>query len=720
MQFSLPLLPITGILDKLQQTLEQQSSVILCGEPGSGKTTIVPLALLREPWLKKRKIIILEPRRLAARMAASRMSEIAGDKPGGLVGYRIRFDTRVSAETVIEVVTEGVFLRMIQNDPELAEVGMVIFDEFHERSINSDLALALSLDVLEMRDDLKLIVMSATLDSDRLSKLLGQAPVISAEGRCFPVSTQYLSRPSSDYLVPRTLKAIHRAIHEQEGDILVFLPGVGEIKAIQRGLDEDILCLPLYGDLPRQQQELIFTRTGRRRLILATPIAETSLTIEGISVVIDSGMMKSPRFSATSGLTALHTIPISKASAKQRAGRGGRLGPGHCYRLWTEMEHHSRPEFLPPEILGADLAPLLLQTLQWGVGDPEDLHWLDPPRKGQVEQARRLLSDLGAINSQGRLTKSGSQIASLPLHPRLALMLLRGREMGQATLACRLAALLQNRDLFRAHSRDHSVDVEERLDILRLYTENKNKNAHIRARGAEPSHCARILREARQYQKLLNSRETECDVQESGNLLAFAYPDRIARKPSGASQHLLASGRGVILPPGDHLQKADFLVAANVDGGKKQGKVFLAAALVLADITANHGHLLAKNQEIEWRNSRVEARSILSLGKIEISRTVLQDVDPVKVQDCLLDGIRQTGSECLNWRRKSRELQARMVTAHEELDGGWPDVSDPALMQDLSWLSPYLSGISSLKGLQGLDLHEILSALLSWEKQQKL
>jgi ATP-dependent RNA helicase HrpB len=720
MLFDIPRFPIHAILPDLQQTLSSHQSVILSAEPGSGKTTIVPLALLQEPWLEGKKIIILEPRRLAARMAARRMSELTHTLPGGLVGYRIRFDTKIGPTTQIEVVTEGVFLRMIQNDPELSGIGLVIFDEFHVRSLTSDLALAFCQDVLELRADLKTIVMSATMDSNRVSELLGGAPVISGEGHCFPVSIEYLSRRSNDYLVPRTVKAIHRAIHNHDGDILVFLPGAGEINAVERQIEADILCLPLYGDLPQQKQDMIFKKTRERRLILATPIAETSLTIEGVSVVIDSGLMKIPRFSTATGLSALHTVAISRASAEQRKGRAGRLGPGHCYRLWTRAEHHSKPEFLPPEILAADLAPLLLEILQWGVKDPGELRWLDPPRTGQLEQARELLVSLGAIDNTGGLTDMGRQLAALPLHPRLALMLLHGHKKGQTTLACRLAALLQNRDLFRGGTKDRSVDIENRLDILRLFKQKKMDI--IRARGADPSLCRRILREADQYQRLLRGdpQMTKHGLQESGNLLALAYPDRIAKKKTGSSQHLLSSGRGVLLPDGDHLEKSDFLVAAHVDGGSRQGKIFLAAPLGLDDILHHHSHLLSTTESVEWKNSRVEAFSTLSLGRLVIRKTPLQEVDPSKVHSCLLDGIRQSGIDCLSWQKKSRELQARMQVAHGLQPEKWPDAADSTLLHDLSWLSPYLDTINSLKQLQKLDLYPILLSLLSWKDQQEL
>ncbi len=718
MEYDLPRLPIHAVLPELQESLSKHRSVVLAAEPGSGKTTIAPLALVHEAWLGGRKIIILEPRRLAARMAAKRMSELVGDTVGGLIGYRIRFDRKISSRTKIEVVTEGILTRMIQQDPELAGVGLVVFDEFHERSIQSDLALALCLDVLALRDDLKMMIMSATMDTSRVSQILGGAPLISVQGRCFPVTINYLPRPSVDSLIQRTLKAINHVLAEQEGDILVFLPGAGEIKAVQKQIDKEILCLPLYGDLPQKKQDLIFAPVDKRRLILATPIAETSLTIEGVSAVIDAGLMKIPRFSPATGLTTLHTVPISKASADQRAGRAGRLGPGSCYRLWTMGEHHSKADFLPPEIIGADLAPLLLDVLQWGVMDPGELTWLDPPRTGSVNQARELLIQLGAIDEKGALTDIGRQIAPLPLHPRLALMLLRGREQGRGPLACQLAALLQNRDLFRGSDAAQSVDIEDRLDILRLF--EQEGTAMVRARGADPSICRRILQEAKQYQRFLGIDGKPRNFQESGNLLALAYPDRISQKKSGSSQHLLSSGRGVLLPVGDHLHQADFLLAANVDGGKKQGRIFLGAALSRGEIISEHGHLLTREDRVVWHENRVEAFSVLLLGSLELSREPLTAVDPAKMRQCLIDGIRQIGINCLGWQKKSRELQSRMQSAHVWNPEGWPDVSDLGLGKDLSWLEPYLDAITTLKQLKKIDLYPVLLSLLSWQEQQEL
>ena len=715
----LPQLPIMAVLPEIQNSLQDHNVVILAAEPGSGKTTIVPLMLLGHSSLQNRKIIMLEPRRLAARMAAKRMSELASDVLGGVVGYRIRFDSRISKKTEIEVVTEGVFLRMIQSDPELSGVGLIIFDEFHERSIQSDLALAFCLDTLDLREDLKIMIMSATIDTDQISSLLNNAPVITGQGHCFPVEIEYLSFESNDYIIPQTVRAIHRAVENDSGDILVFLPGAGEIRAVEKKIQGNFIVFPLYGDLPQVKQDLIFKKSKQRRIILATPIAETSLTIEGISVVIDSGLMKKPFFSPATSLSSLRTVPISKASALQRSGRAGRLGPGRCYRLWTKTEQFSKSNFLPPEILHADLSPFLLEILQWGVKDPEELKWLDPPRQGQIKQARLLLEQLGAIDSRSSLTETGKQIAALPLHPRLALMLLHGKKNEQTKLACQLAALLQNRDLFRGIHGHKSADIEDRIEVLRLF--EQNKTARILARSIDLNLCKRIMRESKQYQNLLgNTDKQQSYPEDAGNLLALAYPERIAKKKTESSTHLLASGRAVLLPPGDHLQKSPFLVAANVDGGKKQGRIFLAAALSLEDIMANHKHLLKLEQRTEWTGQKVQTISVLSLGKLEIKKDLLSTTDPEQASKCFLSGIKQLGPACLRWPLKSQELRARIETARVLSPEQWPNVSETGLFSDLSWLEPYLHTISSIKELKKLDLHSILLTMLPWQQQQLL
>jgi ATP-dependent helicase HrpB len=721
---NLPELPINDILPELLAALAVNKSAVLAAEPGSGKTTIIPLTLLDQPWLADRKIIILEPRRLAARAAAARMSELIGDKVGGIIGYRVRFDTKVSRTTRIEAVTEGILIRMIQNDPELTGVGLVIFDEFHERSLQGDLALALCLDARQLRDDLKILVMSATIDTGGIGDLLDQAPVITGQGRCFPVAVEYLERQSTDFIVPRAVRGIDKALAEQQGDILVFLPGAGEIRAVQAHYAKrtELTCLPLYGDLPLEKQNLVFAKApGQRRLILATPIAETSLTIEGITTVVDCGLVKIPRFDPASGLTRLETIPIAKASAEQRMGRAGRLGPGHCYRLWTKREQHSRPNFLPPEIINADLAPLLLELALWGVSAPGQLTWLDPPRQGQISQARQVLIDLEALDERLALTPLGRKLASFPLHPRLALMLVRGREQGLSKLACRLAAILNNRDPLKAEASRYSADIEERLQLLTI-SERDGASA-VRAKGGDPAACRQILREAGQYQRLLGKTANDSgQLHEAGNLLASAYPNRIAHKKPGSGQHLLASGRGAILPDGDHLGQAELLVAAKLDAGKKQGRIFLAAPLSMAELRSNHAHLIETKKTVRWdaEQKRVVTVGEECLGSLVLSQKKWSGAEPEQISQCLLAGIRQAGITCLPWQKKSRELQARIQSAHLWQPDSWPDVADETLLQDLSWLEPYLSGAKGLNDLKKLDLAEILLNRLTWQEQQEL
>jgi ATP-dependent helicase HrpB len=720
----LPALPINEILPELLAALAGGPAAVLAAEPGSGKTTIVPLILRDQPWLAGRKIMVLEPRRLAARAAAVRMSELVGEPVGATIGYRVRFDSQVSRATRIEVVTEGILIRMLQSDPELTGVGLVIFDEFHERSLQTDLALALCLDARPLRPDLKILVMSATIEVTGISALLGRAPVITGRGRCFPVTVEFLARPAADFIVAGAIAGIDRALAEQAGDILVFLPGGGEIRTVLAHYRQrpDLATLPLYGDLPLEKQNLVFAPApGRRRLILATPIAETSLTIEGITTVVDTGLVKAPRFDPASGLTHLETIPISKASAEQRAGRAGRLAPGHCYRLWTKAEHHSRPDFLPPEIINGDLAPLRLELALWGVSDPGRLAWLDPPRPGPIEQAGQLLVDLGALDEKGAITTLGKLLAGFPLHPRLALMLIRGREQGASEPACRLAALLNNRDPFTDGAGRRSVDLEERLRLLVIFA--RDGAEAVRAKGGDPAVCRRIAREADQYRKLLGKTATATGSWAgAGPLLASAYPDRIALKKPGSGQHLLASGRGALLPVGDQLASAELLVAAKLDGGKKQGRIFLAAPLTLAELKRDQPHLIQTVKTVQWdtEHGRVAAVAEERIGSLVLTRKKWPGADPERISQCLLAGIRQTGSAGLPWQPKSRELQARIQAARHWQPDRWPDPSDATLLRDLAWLEPYLGRARSLNDLRKLDLAAILLARLSWPEQQEL
>jgi ATP-dependent helicase HrpB len=721
---SLPEYPIDDILPELLTALVENPATVLTAEPGSGKTTIAPLVLLDQSWLGDKKIIILEPRRLAARAAAVRMSELVSDRVGGTIGYRVRFDSKVSRNTRIEVMTEGILIRKLQNDPELNDIGLVIFDEFHERSLQADLALALCLDSRQLRPDLKILVMSATIDSSEVAGLLDNAPVISGQGRCFPVSVKYLERQSTESVVNRTVKGIDKALNEQQGDILVFLPGAGEIRSVQARYDKrtDLACLPIYGDLPLEKQNLVFAKSSdKQRLILATPIAETSLTIEGITTVVDSGLVKSPRFDPASGLTRLETIPVSKASAEQRAGRAGRLGPGHCYRLWTIGEQYSRPDFLPPEIINADLAPLMLELALWGVSDPSQLVWPDPPRQGQINQARELLFELEAIDKNLAITQLGKKLAEFPLHPRLALMLVNGQQQGLGKLACRMAAILNNRDPLKGEAGRQNTDIEERLHLLEIFEQD---GIHaVLAKSGDPGTCRRVLQEAAQYQRLLGKKAIGSESHSAaGNLLASAYPDRIAYKKPGSSQYLLASGSGAILPDGNHLGQAGLLVAAKLDAGKNQGRIFLAATLSMAELRSDHGHLIKVKKSVRWNAEQQRVIAVIEecLGSLVLSQKKWTGAKPELISQCLLEGIRQAGIECLPWQRKSRELQARIQSAHYWQPDKWPDVSDGVLLEDLSWLEPHLTGAKGFNDLKKLDMVDIFLARLSWQDQKEL
>jgi ATP-dependent helicase HrpB len=536
-------LPIEEALPRLREALTGHASVVLQAPPGAGKTTMVPLALLDEPWLKGKSIVMLEPRRLAARAAAGRMSQLRNENVGEMVGYRIRFESKVSKATRIEVLTEGILTRRLQNDSALEGVGLVIFDEFHERHLHADLALALCLDSQRgLRDDLKILVMSATLDGAAVSRLLGDAPIVTSEGRSYPVDVQHLARDPDGRLPDVVAQAIQRALAEHEGDVLAFLPGAWEIRRTQSNIEtalknSNVDIYPLYGDLPWEQQERAIRpggAQGRRKVVLATPIAETSLTIDGVRVVVDSGYARVPQFDPKSGLSRLMTQRISRASAEQRAGRAGRTAPGVCYRLWGETTQRGLIPQAIPEIRSADLVPLALELSAWGVQDATSLAWLDPPPAASLAQARGLLVELDALDEQGRITAAGRAMAQLPLHPRLAHMLRAAEKMQRGALACDIAALISERDILTGEAR-RSCDLTERLDVLREFRQQGRKGAE--ARGADANGCTRVDQAARQWRRLIGARDEAAgfDPDDAGQLLALAYPDRIAqqRAPNG-------------------------------------------------------------------------------------------------------------------------------------------------------------------------------------------
>lgn len=724
----LPQLPIHLLLDALKSALAKGSAV-LTAPPGSGKTTIVPLSLLDEPWLAGRKILILEPRRLAARAAAARMALLLGEEVGQRVGYQIRFDRKISGATRIEVLTEGILTRRLQNDPDLTGVGLIIFDEFHERSIHADLALALCLDLCQLKDDLRLLVMSATLAADGIATLLGNVPILTGEGQSHAVRVEYLSRPAAARISTAAVAGIRRVIAEQQGDILVFLPGSGEIREVHRQLLQEPSCdgmriAPLFGDLSQkaQDQAILPDPEGRRRVILATSIAETSLTIEGITCVVDSGWSRRPHFDPGNGLSRLITVRVSMAAARQRTGRAGRLGPGYCLRLWTRDEEHNLPAFHPPEILTVNLAGLALELALWGVGEAEQLRWLDPPRSGPYQQALELLRSLAAIDAGGRITEAGRQLASLPVHPRLGHMLLMAKHLGHGPLACDLAALIPERDLARRDGSQPSAELRMRLQLLLLW--RQKGDAALRQESGDPEICRRVDRDSRRFQDIIACRDGQRDSAAIGNLLVYAYPDRLARRRPGQRQrYLLASGRGAVLPPADPLAACEYLVVAQLDAGHTEGRIFLAEPVDLADLQQHHPQLFTVAEEVYWDDAtqRVVAMRRQSLGKIIVAEKPLPDLAPKAMLDAMLTGIRRMGLGCLPWSPESRQLQARVQclrTWQPEVD--WPDLSDAQLLADLQWLAPYLSGITQGLELKQLNLLEILTTMLGWEMRQKL
>lgn len=720
----LPELPITPVLPALTAALARGSAV-LTAPPGSGKTTLVPLALKHADWLQDRKILVLEPRRLAARTAAARMATLLGEQVGEQVGYQVRFDRRTSPRTRIEVVTEGLLTRRLQQDPTLADTGLIVFDEFHERSLHSDLALALCLDLCELRDDLRLLVMSATLDTAPIARLLGGVPVIEGGGRLFPVDVRYLERSPLGRIPGITAAGVERMLAEP-GDMLVFLPGSGEIRATLELLRahpalKDCLLLPLFGDLTlaEQQRVILPDPQGRRRIILATSIAETSLTIEGVRIVIDSGYSRLPAFDPSTGLSRLNTVRVSQATATQRAGRAGRTATGVCLRLWTQAEAISLPPFHPPEIIQADLAPLALELALWGVSDPGQLKWLDPPRTGPYLQARELLNSLGALDDQGRITPQGKAMAALPLHPRLAHMVLLAREWRLEPLACDVAALLEERDPLRG--RGSGADINERLHLLTTW--RQKGAAAVRALGGDAEACRRLDRTARQWRST-SEPPAAWPSDAVAKLLIAAYPDRIAQKrPDKWGRYLLANGRGARLLPDDPLGASELLVAAQVDGGQQEGRIFLAASLDVNTLLESGDHLLTRTAQVDWdsENRRVRARQRTMLGALVLEDQPLKDIPEQAKTDALLAGIRQMGLDCLPWTRETRQLQARLCNLRDwQPEAGWPDVSDRALLADLSWLVPYLSGLTRAEQLARLPLQDILLAPLDWPRRQDL
>ena len=718
-------LPIESILPRLREILRGHRAAVLQAPPGAGKTTLVPLALLEEAWLQGRKIVMLEPRRLAARAAARRMAQLRQERVGDTVGYRVRMDTRVGPRTRIEVVTEGVLTRMVQEDPALEGIGLLLFDEFHERSIHADLGLALAREAQAvLRDDLRIVVMSATLDGTAVSRLLDDAPVVASEGRSFPVEIRYLPRREGLRVEGEAAAAVRHALEHDPGDLLVFLPGAGEIRRTEAllrnaALPADTDILPLHGSLPPEAQDAAIapSRPGRRKVVLATSIAQTSLTIEGVTVVIDAGLSRVPRFSPRTGMARLETVRVSRASAEQRAGRAGRMGPGTCYRLWAAGEQAGLRPHDTPEILEADLAPMALELAAAGIADPATLALLDPPPAAALAQARELLGQLGAIDARGAITAHGRRMAALPLHPRLAHMVLRAQESGAGGLACSLAALLADRDILRGAGAPPESDLRFRVDALR--------EGGARAHGYEIDAIGlrRARSEADDLRRQLRIGDERTGVAHAGAVLAFAYPDRIGqRRPGGGGRYLLRGGGGAVLPAGDRLGDAEYLVVTETDGARPEGRIALAAPVTEEEIVADFADQVEREEVVAWDAAArvVIARRRERLGAIVLRDAPLRDADPAAVSAALLDGIADAGIGALPWRDGSRQLRDRLRFLHA-LDPSWPDVSDASLAARLhDWLGPFVQGMRRWEEVARVDLTEALMELVPWDRRRQL
>ena len=713
-------LPVAEAIPALKSALAGGHMAVLEAPPGAGKTTLVPLALKNEAWAAGKSILMLEPRRIAARAAAHRMAEMLGEQAGATVGYRVRHESKIGPTTRIEVLTEALLTRRLQHDPELKNVALVIFDEFHERSLDADLALALALECQgALRPDLRLLVMSATLDGDRVSKLMGGAPIIRSEGRIFPVETIYAPPTETRDTGAAVAAAIRRALRESEGGLLAFLPGEAEIRSAERALDDlppGHLVVPLYGNLSFEAQKAAIAPAppGTRRIVLATSIAETSLTIPDIRVVIDSGLSRSPRFDAASGMTRLVTTRLALASADQRRGRAGRIAPGRCYRLWSEESHRALAPFSPPEIAVADLAPLALDLAAWGDSNPATYALLDPPPTAAYAQALDLLRDLDALDDQNRITPHGRAMNALGLHPRLAHMMLRARDTGGGATAAALAGFLSERDVLRPDRSRPDADLRARLHAFESGDARADRGALARARD-----------NAKQWARQAGIPRGDIDDALTGPLLALAYPDRIAQRRGPRGSFRLANGRGALLPVEDALAGADLLAIGAVDQGADNARIFLAAPLTRADIDAAFADHIETRDEVVWdaRNQSVAARRITRLGALilEERKDAAASLDALRT--AMLDGIRQSGIALLPWTDDLRQMQHRaaLIRRLDGDDSDIADLSDAALLADLDdWLGPCLDGVTRAAHLQRLDLRAALTARLGWQAARRL
>jgi ATP-dependent RNA helicase HrpB len=704
-------LPIDSALPDVVAALSANDAAVLVAPPGAGKTTRVPLALLDEPWATSKKILVLEPRRLAARAAATRMASTLNEEVGDTVGLRVRFGSRLSKRTRIEVVTEGVFTRLIVDDPSLHGIAAVLFDEFHERSLDADLGLALARDVQQgLREDLKLLVMSATLDGARVAALLGDAPVIESEGRAFPVETRYLGRDPRAPIERQVTDAVERALRVESGSLLVFLPGAGEIRRTEALLKERIRdgavdVIALFGALDAREQDLAISPSlrGRRKVVLATSIAETSITIEGVRIVVDCGLSRVPRYEPDVGLTRLETVRVSRAAADQRRGRAGRTEEGICYRLWDEPQTGSLEPYTRPEILSADLSSFVLDLAQWGAADPAKLAFLDPPPRAALTEAKTLLTELSAIDRDGRITDEGRQLRNLPLPPRLARMVVDAAAEGAGMLAANIAAVLTERGLG-----GDDVDLGHRLDQFR----------RDRSRRAED---ARAM--AQRWVQMVGGKE-DGDEHSAGALLALAYPDRIAKnRGSSAGAFLLANGRGGAVDPASALAREPFLAVAELAGAAASGRIVLAAPITLAEIDSRFARHIEKDETVAFdsTSASLRARRQRRLGALTLTdqtRPVSPNLENARL---LAEGIARSGVRRLPWSKAQLQLRNRVMFLHRAEGDEWPDMSDDALARTATeWLAPFLTLKTALSQIGADDLGAALDTIVPWRLRSRL
>ncbi|AVT79420.1 ATP-dependent helicase HrpB [Rhodopseudomonas palustris] len=706
-------LPIDDALDELTAALEASNTAVLVAPPGAGKTTRVPLALLDAPWLENQKIIVLEPRRIAARASAERMAKTLGEKAGETVGYRVRFGSKVSRATRIEVVTEGIFTRQILDDPELTGVAAVLFDEFHERSLDADLGLALARDAQQgLREDLRILVMSATIDGARVARLLGDAPVVESLGRAFPVETRYLGRRSDAPLERQMAEAIAQALRAETGSVLAFLPGAAEIRRTETMLrervqDPAVEIVPLFGALDAAVQDRAIQPApkGQRKVVLATSIAETSLTIEGVRIVVDCGLSRVPRYEPDLGLTRLETVRASRAAVDQRRGRAGRIEPGVCYRLWDEPQTASLPAYTQPEILSADLSSLLLDLAQWGVADPSSLAFLDPPPQPALKEARELLGELGALDPDGRITDEGRSLRAMALPPRLARMIVDAARHGCAEDAAEIAAILTERGLG-----GDGADLDHRRDQFRRDRSQRASSARQMAQrwAAQAASSSRSPQDAGELS--------------SGVLLAFAFPDRVA-KNRGNGSFTLANGRGAAVEQTSALARAPYLAVGELTGSAAQGRILLAAPITLSEIELHFGDQITDADEVSFDRSAMalRARRRRGLHAITLSEAPLALTPSEQTAQVLADGLVAAGIDRLPWSKQLQQWRGRVMFLRKAEGDPWPDLSDAALAESReNWLVSALFDKTGLRDFSASDLSDALMNLLPWELRARL